>query len=120
MRLLRWFSAMACLSCMVLAVGLLAQTPTMQETMAQASAHLKAGEPVKAVAVLEEHVSRIDGNRAYLRLLEDAYRAHIRVLLENNDVEAAAKYRARLSILDRTAANDPALQPALQRVAAQS
>jgi hypothetical protein len=66
----------------------------------------------QAVVVLEEHLARINGNPTYLLLLRDAYRAHVKDLLLSSQGAQAGKYLERLAILDRDAANDPALRPA--------
>jgi hypothetical protein len=62
--------------------------------------YLRRGDPAKAVEVLERHLSRIDGNRRYLMLLRDAYRAHVTQLFLKKDEPQARKYLERLRILD--------------------
>jgi hypothetical protein len=65
----------------------------------------------KAVDILEEHLSSIQGHAGYLRLLRDAYRIHIRGLRVAGKNDEAARYLERLAILDREALNDAVLNP---------
>jgi hypothetical protein len=84
----------------------------VQQTMEQARySLLQEANARKAVQILEENLSRIDGNAVYLRLLRDAYRAYVKDLYLAHETASAQKYLARLSILDREAANDPSLRP---------
>src|SRR5262245_23890193 len=53
----------------------------VQAAMQQGRYHLQVrADPKKAVEVLEAQVTRIKGNRDYLLLLRDAYRAYIKDL----------------------------------------
>ncbi|MGE3804767.1 MAG: hypothetical protein AB7K24_08860 [Gemmataceae bacterium] len=72
----------------------------VQIAMQQARNHLLANQPGEAVKVLEAHIARIDGNRYYLILLRDAYRAYVRELTLTNQTERAQLYAQRLKILD--------------------
>ena len=83
----------------------------VQEAMASADASLLAGDPGKAVDVLEEMLPRINGNRRYLAKLRDAYRAYIPKLYADRQPAQAKKYLERLCILDHGATSDPSLQP---------
>jgi tetratricopeptide (TPR) repeat protein len=70
--------------------------------------HLANRNTQAAVQVLEEQLPYINGNRAYLELLRDAYRAHIRELRQVKQEDAAKKYWQRLLILDPKATVDGA------------
>jgi hypothetical protein len=84
----------------------------MQQAMERARFLLvQQSDAKQAVQVLEENISRINGNTAYLMLLRDAYRAYIRDLHLGNQGPLAQKYVDRLSILDGKAATDPHLRP---------
>jgi hypothetical protein len=89
----------------------------IQEAMASADAYLLAGDPGKAVDVLEDMLPRINGNRKYLAKLRDAYRAYVPKLYADREPAQARKYLERLCILDHSAAGDPSLQPALDKKA---
>ena len=56
-----------------------------------------------AVRVLEAQLSHINGNRAYLNRLRDAYRGHVKQLRQAHREEEAHVYLKRLEILDPTA-----------------
>jgi hypothetical protein len=86
----------------------------VQDAMASADAYLLAGDPGKAVDVLEEMLPRINGNHKYLAKLRDAYRAYIPKLYADRQPAQAKKYLERLSILDHSAVGDPSLQPAVE------
>src|SRR5262245_36252386 len=86
-------------------------TLAVQRAMEQATLHLRRAEHQKAVAALEEQVSRINGNPEYLRLLRVAYRGYVKDLLAARDLSLAEKYRRRLCIIDGTAATDATLRP---------
>ncbi len=92
----------------------------VQEAMASADAYLLAGDPGKAVDVLEEMLPRINGNRKYLAKLRDAYRAYIPRLYADRQPVQAKKYLERLYILDHGAAGDPSLQAATEKTIAAS
>jgi tetratricopeptide (TPR) repeat protein len=96
-------------------------TLIVQQALEQARfALLQQGNAKKAVLILEEHLPRINGNAAYLRLLRDAYRGYVKDLYATQDTTAVQKYLARLSILDRDAANDPSLRPPTAKAPAQN
>jgi len=87
-------------------------TLLVQRAMEQARySLLQEANAKKAVEILEEQLSRINGNAVYLRLLRDAYRAYIKDLYLAQQTVAAQKYLARLCILDRDATSDPSLRP---------
>lgn len=91
----------------------LQNTLLVQRALEQARLHLfEKGDSRKAVEILEEHLPRINGNATYLKLLRDAYRTYIKDLLLVRQGGMARKYLERLSILDRSAVNDPALKVA--------
>src|SRR2546423_197783 len=52
----------------------------VQKAMLAAKDHLLRAETKKAVDVLEANVARINGDRRYLMLLRDAYRAYLKDL----------------------------------------
>jgi tetratricopeptide (TPR) repeat protein len=87
---------------------------SVQTAMARARFLLSEKNTQKAVDVLEENLPKVNGNAEYLVLLRDAYRTHIRDLLLAGDAEQARRYLNRLCILDPSAANDPALRPAVE------
>ncbi len=88
----------------------LKNTLALQTAMGHARHFLSDNSPKKAIETLEEQLSRVNGNRTFLVLLADAYRAYIKELwLAHQDAEAR-RYLERLSILDPGAAHDPALQ----------
>ncbi len=68
-----------------------------------------------AVLALEAQLARINGNREYLMLLRDAYRAYLKDLYLKNQTDEARKYLERLCILDPDAAKDKSLRTALDR-----
>jgi hypothetical protein len=97
--------------------SVLADKLTVQVALGKARNYLYYDrDPGRAVEELEKHLAIIDGNRAYLELLRDAYRAYCLKLCGGGaDQKAlAAKYRKRLEILDGAAATDPTLQAAFQ------
>jgi tetratricopeptide (TPR) repeat protein len=61
--------------------------------------------PDKAVELLEKNLHLIEGNKAYLDLLRNAYKAHIVNLFMKNQNDQANKYLTRLRILDPQAAD---------------
>jgi tetratricopeptide (TPR) repeat protein len=100
----------------------LKNTLALQTAMGHARHYLADNAPKKAVNTLEEQLGRVNGNRTFLLLLADAYRAYIKELwLSHQDAEAR-RFLERLTILDPGAATDPALQrraePPPQRVEA--
>ncbi|MBI3409340.1 MAG: hypothetical protein HY040_13430 [Planctomycetes bacterium] len=84
----------------------------LQQAMAVARDHLRAGDSQKAVTTLESELAKVNGHAGYLRLLRDAYRAHIKELWLANRGQDARRYIERLSILEPGAAQDPSLRPA--------
>ena len=78
-----------------------ATTLAVQTAMQQGREHLLRGAYRAAVATLESQLPYINGNRAYLRLLEDAYRRYIQELRLNKQDAEAQRYLKRLIILDR-------------------
>ena len=85
-----------------------------QKAMVQARAFLRMEEPRKAVFILEQQLSKANGNTTFLELLRDAYRAYIKELHLANQSADAQTYLQRLLILDPTAANDASLRPAAE------
>lgn len=83
----------------------------VQRAIAQAENFLIERQTKKAVDMLETHLPRINGNATYLRLLRDSYRQYIKELHIAHSDDLAAKYLARLSILDKDAAREVGLQP---------
>jgi hypothetical protein len=79
-------------------------TLEVQTAMQQAREHLLHGDCRSAVYVLESHLSRINGNRAYLDLLAQAYSGYIKELRLANQEAQAQRYLSRLTILDPGAA----------------
>ncbi|HEY5314857.1 MAG TPA: hypothetical protein VIK18_20150, partial [Pirellulales bacterium] len=90
----------------------------IQTAMLQAQDLLRTKQAAKAVAVLEEQLSRIDGNRSYLMLLRDAYRSYITQLALGNQEALAQKYVERLRILDPHAAAEMTSRPTTPSVPA--
>jgi tetratricopeptide (TPR) repeat protein len=84
--------------------GAIATTLEVQTALQQAREHLLHGDSRDAVYVLESHLARINGNRAYLDLLAQAYSGYIKELRLANQEEQAQKYLKRLCILDPGAA----------------
>jgi len=81
----------------------------VQTALQKGKDHLLRGEYSAAVDVLESQLPHIDGNRVYLKLLQDAYRSHIKELrLTKQDAEAR-RYLQRLLLLDRGALLDTTL-----------
>src|SRR5262249_31478532 len=58
------------------------------------------GEYRAAVYVLENQLAHVNGNRAYLRTLQEAYRGYVKELRLAKQDAAAETYAKRLSILD--------------------
>src|SRR5262245_27295740 len=119
----RSFAPALLLSCLLLAESALAgdnpreddgvrASLTLQHAMAVARDHLRAGDSQKAVVTLEAELAKVNGHAGYLRLLRDAYRAHIKDLWLANRGGDARRYIERLCILEPSAAQDPSLRPA--------
>lgn len=64
------------------------------------------GDHANAIYVLESQLARINGNVAYLSVLREAYRSHIKELRLANKEAEAQRYTQRLQILDPGAALD--------------
>jgi tetratricopeptide (TPR) repeat protein len=79
----------------------------VQTALTHAKSHLEHANPKAAVYELEKELARINGNREYLAVLREAYRAHIRELRLANQEEQAQQYQRRLLILDPGANLDP-------------
>lgn len=72
---------------------------TVQKALDDAQDHLKRGNFRDAVQLLEKHIAHIEGNRAYLVALRDAYAGHVAQLKAGGNLVEAARYADRLSIL---------------------
>jgi hypothetical protein len=84
----------------------------LQRSMQQARFYLQHGsDSKKAVELLEGQLAHVDGNREFLRLLADAYRARIRDLHLAGQPMQAEVFLGRLAVLDPAAASDPNLRP---------
>ena len=84
----------------------------LQRAMNEARYYLQHGsDSRKAVELLEAQLAHVDGNREFLRMLGEAYRARIRDLYLAGQPTQAQVILGRLSVLDPSAANDPALRP---------
>jgi hypothetical protein len=91
----------------------IATTLAVQTALQHGRECLLQKNPQAAVYVLEKELARINGNREYLAVLRDAYRAYVKELrLANKDAEAEV-YLRRLQILDPGAVLDsqPAASP---------
>jgi hypothetical protein len=81
----------------------------VQAALQRGREHILRGEYGAAVEALEGPLAYIDGNRVYLKLLQDAYRGYVKELrLTHQDTEAR-KYLQRLLVLDRGAILDSTL-----------
>jgi tetratricopeptide (TPR) repeat protein len=86
-----------------------ARSPAVENTLAVQTAFQKGrdlllkGDAQSAARVLEAQLPRINGNRAYLMLLRDAYRECVKELSLKNRPAEAKKYFERLCILDPSA-----------------
>lgn len=78
----------------------IASTLAVQTALEQGRELILRGDFRTAVHVLEGQITHINGNRAYLRALQDAYRGHIKELRLAKDDAAAETYVRRLRILD--------------------
>src|SRR5436305_6147016 len=85
-------------------------TLALQKALARARIHLRNDDPKKAVDVLEQNLSMVNGNPAYLELLRDAYRALIKEYCLKQEKAAAQAYLQRLTILDPAAGADATLR----------
>jgi hypothetical protein len=89
----------------------LKNTLALQTAMGHARHFLSVSAAKKAVDLLEEQLPRVNGNRSFLLLLGEAYRAYIKELWLSHQEALARRYLERLSILEPDAAGDAALQP---------
>jgi tetratricopeptide (TPR) repeat protein len=78
----------------------IATTLAVQIAMQQGREHMLNGKYRAAVEALEAQIARINGNRAYLVLLRDAYRAYIQELRASKKDSEAQVYAQRLELLD--------------------
>ena len=62
-----------------------------QKALVDAEDHLKRGNYRDAVLLLEKHIAYIDGNRAYLVALRDAYVGYVAQLKASGDTAGAAR-----------------------------
>lgn len=94
-----------------------AATLAVQTALEKGRELIVRGDFKTAVYVLEGQVPHINGNRAYLRTLQDAYRGHIKELrLTKKDADAEI-YARRLSILDPGSVLESPPKPASGTVA---
>jgi hypothetical protein len=99
--------------------GAVATVLAVQQALKQGREAMSAGQYGAAVHVLEQQLSRINGNREYLAALRDAYRGHVRDLRQAGRDDEAQTYLRRLEILDPGARLDFSNQrPATPVVAA--
>jgi hypothetical protein len=88
-------------------------TLALQNALQQARYYLQHGnDSKKAVELLEAQLAAVNGNAEFLRLLREAYRAHIRDLYLISQPAQAEIYVERLCVLEPGAAKDPTLRPA--------
>ncbi|TMQ34458.1 MAG: hypothetical protein E6K70_07500 [Planctomycetota bacterium] len=81
----------------------------VQSALQEGREHLLHGEHRAAVSVLESQLPCINGNKVYLKALEDAYRGYIKELrLAKQDADAQ-RYLQRLLYLDKGALLDRSL-----------
>src|SRR5688572_11155952 len=78
----------------------------VQAAMQQGRAYVLQRDHRAAIRVLEAQLPKINGNKAYLKLLEDVYRGYVKELQLAGDANEARKYLERLAIL---APEDPAV-----------
>jgi tetratricopeptide (TPR) repeat protein len=78
----------------------IATTLAVQIALQQGREHTLNGKYKSAIDVLEAQVARINGNREYLRVLHDAYRAYIQELRAAKRDAEAQIYLRRMEILD--------------------
>src|SRR5437667_80395 len=79
----------------------------VQKALLQAKDYLVQADAKKAVEVLEANLGRINGDRRYLMLLRDAYRAYVKDLMVANQPAAAEVYQNRLKILEEQQPAEP-------------
>src|SRR5207249_4501873 len=86
-----------------------ASTLAVQTALQQAREHVLRNDFRTAVFILEGQLSRINGNRVYLGLLQEAYRGYVKELRLAKQDAAAQLYLDRLRILDPGAILDKTL-----------
>jgi hypothetical protein len=84
----------------------------VQQACVVARDHLLRGEPKKAVDLLEANLARINGDRKFLSLLRDAYRAYVKDLTLARQPVLLDVYKKRLQILDDIDSSAVASAPA--------
>src|SRR5947208_4339705 len=84
----------------------IATTLAVQIALQQGREYMLNGKYKAAVETLEAQLSGINGNRAYLVLLRDAYRAYIQELRSAKKDAEAQVYVRRLDLLDPPAKSD--------------
>lgn len=87
----------------------IADALAVQTALQQARDYLLRNDYKNAVYVLENHLSRINGNRIYLGTLQEAYRGYVKDLRLGKQDAEAQKYLDRLRILDPGAVLDKSL-----------
>jgi hypothetical protein len=100
-------------------------TLAVQRAVLQAKDHLLRNDSKKAVEVLEANLGKINGDRRYLLLLRDAYRAYVKDLTVANNGVLADTYEKRLKILEeqgdlaaKVGPSQPITPPAAPQVSA--
>jgi hypothetical protein len=79
----------------------------VQSAMAAARKHLDARAPAEAIAALEKELTNADGNKGFLDLLREAYRAELAQLEKTNaDPARLAQTRRKLALLGEPSAKD--------------
>jgi hypothetical protein len=90
----------------------------VQRALQQGRDCLKRGNYQAAVYVLENEISRVNGDRDYLLALRDAYRGYVRELLQAGRNDDARLYQGRLQYLDPGARLDTSKDSSAATVAA--
>jgi hypothetical protein len=80
-----------------------ATTLAVQDALRRGRELLQNGHAKAAVEVLEEQLTRVNGNATYLAVLREAYYGYVKELQLAQQDELAAVYLKRLQILDRGA-----------------
>jgi hypothetical protein len=83
--------------------ALVAHTLAVQAALQHGKEQLMHGDYRAAVATLEGQLAYINGNRVYLKLLQDAYRGYVKELRLAKQEDEAQRYFRRLLILDKNA-----------------
>ncbi len=89
-----------------------ATTLLVQSAMQQGRECLARREYGAAVRVLEAQLPKINGNSAYLGLLEEAYRGYVKELQQRGQEEQANRYLKKLAILDEGVTVATVVRPA--------